>query len=222
MNNTTSIFTQLEKGIKVFKIFLFSLSLALFIGNSGWWPVFYSPIALGFAFLASAVIIIISSHAFNPIHQDGKEAAVILRFVIALALTLNAIGELYLYQLYRLGLPYDKFLHFTVAFLFVMALANYHQMHYGFSFKKAIVEAVIIVLLCSLLWEVAEYLSDTIFHTKEFGIYGERKFFDTSFDLVSDLAGVISSSLILISPVLHSVFMSTRFKSVFKVNRSLN
>lgn len=206
MDNKYYNFQCLEKVISALKYFLLAAALVLLLGQRAWWPDFYSPTAYGLAFLISAIIIVISGYAFRPAGDrdgQGRDAAIFLRFVIAFAFALNAIGELYLYQLYKIGLPFDKLLHFSASALFVIAITNYNYCNYKFTYRKALGEAIIIVLFCSLLWEAVEYLSDTVFHTKEFGIYGERKFFDTSFDLFADLIGITSSVIFLESSVLR-------------------
>lgn len=208
----------MAKSIDYMMLFLAIVSLMLLTGKREWWPGFYSPYLFGFAFLLSALMIRISSFAFRPLPGQDRAEAVFLRFVIAFSLTLNALGELYLYQLYRFGLQFDKLVHFSVAFLFVIAIANYDQAHYGFDSRKALREAVMIVLLCSILWEIAEYLSDALFNTKEFGMYGQNKFYDTLFDLIADLSGAASSSLLMVFPNTHnqSIRKIARYRAIRK------
>jgi hypothetical protein len=202
----------MAKSIDYMTLFLAIVALVLLAGKREWWPGFYSPYLFGFAFLLSALMIRISSFAFRPLSGQDRVEAVFLRFVIAFSLTLNALGELYLYQLYRFGLQFDKLVHFSVAFLFVIAIANYDQAHYGFDSRKALREAVTIVFICSILWEAAEYLSDALFNTKEFGMYGQNKFYDTLFDLIADLFGVSSSSMLMAFPNAHNRFIGRVFR----------
>ncbi|NTU99067.1 hypothetical protein HGA64_03620 [Candidatus Falkowbacteria bacterium] len=170
------------------------LSLAgalLLLGPVAWFPSYYSPHFFGFAFLLSALLIYLSKKVFDSDDERKKRSALQLRYVIMLALSLNALGELYLYQLYRFGFQYDKLIHAANSLLFVVALTSFGEVWFSWSVKKSLTVAIIIVISCGFGWEFIEFFSDLLFGTKEFGLYGQVKFTDTALDLISNFLGII-------------------------------
>ena len=190
----------LNKFVRFSFFALIIAGLALLLGNKSWWPSFYTPFFYGWAFLTSAGLIILPKYIFRTKDKCRRETLILLQAAIALALVLNALGELYLYKLYQYGIQYDKFLHFTNSFLLVVVIASFLEIWYELPFKKALGFAALAVIAGSFLWEVIEYSSDLIFKTSEFGVYGQYMFSDTLFDLLSDGLGVILSSVFLLAP----------------------
>jgi len=198
----------MSKRIKIGKIinlsiyFLIIAGLILLFGNKRWWPNFYTPIYFSITFLSSVIIIILPKFIFRTNDQCRKDSVILLQFVIAIALILNALGELGFYQLYKYGFQYDKVIHFTSSFLFVVVLTSFIEMWNNISLKRALRIGIILVLLGSILWEFFEFSSDLIFKTSEFGIYGQNKISDTIFDIIFDMIGMVTSIYFISSPKL--------------------
>jgi hypothetical protein len=174
--------------------------MVLFFGKSSWWPSFYHPGYFSIVFLSSAFFIILPKYIFKPRNECQQESIILLRTIMAIAFLLNALGELYFYQLYKHGFQYDKVIHLVIPILFVFGLTSFFVAWKNFTIKKALKISMAIVLVGSFLWEFFEYLSDLIFKTSVFGVYGQYKFSDTAYDLICDLLGVIFSSIILSIP----------------------
>jgi len=179
-------------------IYVFALiGLMFLIAPKQWWPGFYNPTFFGVTSLLSSVLIILPKLIFRAKEICDREAVTLLRTTILIALLLNGMGELYLYQLYKYGFPYDKILHFIVPFLFVIVLTSFAEVRFGAGFKYSLIIAAFFVTIGSVAWEFFEYLSDLLFKTTEFGIYGQYKFIDTSFDIIFDILGIFTSIISL-------------------------
>lgn len=193
---------KIEKFINPAVYFLIICGLILLLGKKTWWPSFYDPIFLGFAFLISAALIVLPKLIFRTDNFCKQQAVILLRFAFSVALILNALGELYLYELYKHGFQYDKLIHFFNCFLLMVVLTSFLETWYNFSFKKALTISIVLVLAGSIVWEVLEFTSDVFLKTTEFGIYGQYKTVDTIFDVLFDILGIIASSYFLQSPKL--------------------
>ena len=178
--------------------FLIIAGLILLLGKASWWPSFYNAHFLGTAFLASAGLILLPKYILRTDDQCRRDAVTKLRAAISLALILNALGELYLYELYHYGIQYDKIIHFSTSFTFVIVLTFFAQAWFRMPAKKALLLGVILVISGGFLWELLEYSSDLIFKTKELGIYGQYVVSDTVFDLLSDFFGAFVSAIVLL------------------------
>ncbi|MDP2709457.1 MAG: hypothetical protein Q8O93_05475 [bacterium] len=172
--------------------------LILLVGRENWWPDFYSPRFFSAIFFISALAVVLPKHFLKTSDDCKREAVIFLRSAVAFALTANALGELYLYQLYKYGLEYDKLIHFASVFFLTVAFTLFWHIWREAPFKQALKLAVILAIAASFLWEGFEFLSDMIFKTREFGIYGQYKLADTAWDLLSDLAGAAMGSAYLL------------------------
>jgi hypothetical protein len=180
-----------EKFINSSTVILILLGFSFLLLPEHIWPDFYSPIFFGMVDLSSAIILYAFSHFFSAKRDKCKrEAVMFVRFSIAVAMWLNILGELYLYQLYNYGIQYDKILHVISPFLFMVTITSFIEVWFGIRKKKAIFMAITIVMAGSVCWELFEYLSDKFLYTKEFGVYGQFIFTDTLFDLSFDILGV--------------------------------
>ncbi len=182
-------------------IFLLVAAVILIFGKPVWWPSFYHPVYYGASFLASIFLIMLPEYIFRTEDACRRESVVLLRTAIAITFLLNALGELYFYQLSEYGIQYDKIIHFFNAFSFVIVLTSFLRSLRNLSIRKALLISLGLVTLGSFLWELYEFSVDTVFKTAEFGANGKNKFGDTFFDIVSDFAGVALSYFILSSPV---------------------
>lgn len=184
------MFGKLQKIIDISICFLIAAGVFLLLGKNSWWPSYYSPHYFGVFFFVSSFLIILAKLVLSTKDEKRNQAAIIFQTSIVSALVLNALGELYLYQLYRYGFQYDKVLHFANALIFVISVEILGEYWYGLKFRYSLPLAVFFVIAFSFIWEISEYTVDLTFKTSEFGIYGQYKFLDTFFDLAMDFAGM--------------------------------
>jgi hypothetical protein len=180
--------------------FLAIAGVILFFSPVGWWPSNYHAQYYSLTFVVSALLIIFSKYLFKSDNRCRNESAILLQSALSIAFVLNAWGELYFYQLYKYGIPYDKIIHFANAGLFVIVLTVFMETWNKYTLQKALKSALVMVLAGSFLWEFYEFMTDLLFKTSEFGIYGQYKVSDTIFDIASDILGMIFSYYILINP----------------------
>jgi hypothetical protein len=117
-----------------------------------------------------------------------------LEKVAATGMLFNFAGEVGLYQLYRVGFPYDKVLHFGFPLLVAVALTDFFRT-FKMLPKKAIITAVGAVIAGGIVWELFEFLMDYFFNTKLFGIDGSFLVKDTAWDLICDSIGSLCGGI---------------------------
>lgn len=193
---------KIEKIINPAIYFLLISGVILLAGNKNWWPAFYAPNFFGWAFLISVFLIFLPRLIFTAQDQCQRETLILLRAVLALTLVSNALGEIYLYQLFQYGFQYDKVIHFLNSSMYLIVLASFINSWYKIPLKKALMAGVILVIAGGIAWEFLEFTVDIIFKTKEFGVNGQDVVADTTFDLISDLAGITAGYLFLRRPKL--------------------
>lgn len=191
---------KIEKLINPAAYFLIILALVLFFGKKDWWPSFYAPNFYGWAFIVSVFLIILPKLIFKAKDKCQRETLILLRAVLALILILNALGEIYFYQLFKYGIHYDKIIHFANSFMFFAVFTAFIISWYGVPLPKAVIVSVILVLISGFLWEAFEFSVDWLFKTKEFGINGQFVILDTTFDILFDSAGIATGWLALRKP----------------------
>lgn len=199
--------TKMENFTSAAVYFLLILAFVLFFGEKNWWPSIYDPHFYGWAFLTSAAFIFLPRLIFIARNQRQKETLTLLRACLAATLLLNAIGEVYFYQLYKYGLQYDKVTHFINSFLLFTALASFLISWRQFPLSKALMTSAALMFIGGFLWEFLEYGVDRLFNTKEFGIYGQYAAIDTVFDIFFDIAGIAIAFLIWREPKLACKFI---------------
>ncbi len=188
-----------EKLLK-FSIAGFLLAGLIFIlGDASWFPDFYAPKLFGIFSFISAFFIILPKFLFRSKPDElgmKKESLINFQIAVAISLILNGFGSLGLFQLYKVGFEYDKMVHFITGLIMTIAFSRLLFYRYGFSFKKAVFLSAFLMLIAGIGWEIFEFLSDFIFGTKTFGVYGAQIKRDTALDLIFDLAGIIAGALV--------------------------
>lgn len=168
-------------------------------------PQFYSPRAMGALSIIYAFFIILPALIYRlhegmdkPSLEKKKLALINLQTAVAVSVYFDGAGGLGLYELHKVGIPYDKIAHFTVTAILIIALANFVTEWYAINITKAVVVSALVVMAGGILWEVSEYSSDFLFGTKRFGIRGEDVLSDTTLDLVMDALGIAGASFLVI------------------------
>lgn len=188
-----------NKFIKVSVIFIAVISLILLIGNKDWFPNFYNPIFMGIMGIASVFIILSPRLVLNPVGDDHKKKSIdFVQDALSLILVLSSAGGIGLYQLYRYGFQYDKFLHFFVSFILVITICNFLFYWHKIHIAKTFVYIAIGVVAAGFFWELFEYLTDLCLGTQTFGFYGELVFRDTVWDMIMNAFGAIIGAIVVL------------------------
>ena len=189
----------MKKAIK-FTVAIFVIAgLILIFGKREWFPEFYRPQFMGVMAFISAFLIILPSLIFKfPDDPLKQKTLKFFQNVLITALLLNGLGALGFYNFYKIGLEYDKLLHFITPFLSVMALGRFGFNWYEWNFKKSIILSAVLVIIGGFLWELFQFLGDTFFKTQMMGYYGKFIIKDTVWDLIMNLFGITAGVLGLI------------------------
>ncbi len=180
-------------------IWLFLIAgFVLLVGDKKWFPDFYDPEFFALGSLASAFAILLPAFIFHSNDQKKKESLLNFQIALSASLMLNGAGALGLFQLYKIGFEYDKLVHFAVAFTATMALSYFLFRWHDLDFKKSVILSAMLLIFAGFVWELFEFLTDLILGTKTFGIYGMDIERDTKLDLIFDVLGAVSVSLVLL------------------------
>ncbi len=187
------------------RIIIFSLCLSgalLLTLPISFFPSFYDVRYMGFAALFGAGVIyfvprLLRVNNQNPNASTKNQAVQMLQGLLVFIITLNALGDLGLYQLYRIGFEFDKIIHFLIPFSCVLILPIFFKRRFEIRSLSAIFIAFSLSLFLGIGWELFEYLSDSLLKTHIYGVYGSDIRRDTIRDLVfgiigSSVAGLIS------------------------------
>lgn len=184
---------------------IFTLNgLVLFFGDRTWFPDFYNPKFMAMAAFVSAFLIILPPLIYKTRNDLKKQQLLnFLQISLIIVLVLNCLGALGLFQLYKTGFEYDKFIHFLVSFISMVVICCFGLQWYEWGFKKSVVLAIILVFIGGIVWELFEFLGDTFLGTQMHGHYGEFIVKDTALDMIFNALGIISG-----------IFVSTKFSKV--------
>lgn len=182
---------NMKKFVK-FSIIYFLISGFIFlIGKQEWFPDFYNPIFVGVMSFISALLIALPALLGKYFFIKDRSLTEHFQAITAFTLILSSFGTLGLFQLYKVGFQYDKLVHFIVPFLFTIEAIKIFNSKNGFIAKLII--AGLTIMMAGVAWELLEFLSDMIFKTKTWGIYGMNKWSDTKIDIVFNTFGILSA-----------------------------
>ena len=180
-----------------FSVIVFIIAgLALTLGSREWFPDFYNPIFMGSIAFVSAFLILAPQFIFCSKEEEKKEVVIKLQKFIAISLLISGIGALGFYKLYEIGFEYDKFAHFIISLLGVVVFTNFINKWYKFTIKKSLFISIGFILIVGFLWEPLELFSDWLFKTQTLGLYGEYIIKDTAIDIIMNIIGILSGSII--------------------------
>lgn len=157
---------------KLVIVFFVIAGLVLLLTDKAIWPTYYDLPYMGWASLVCALVIFLIPQRF--------------KFALAIILLLNASGDLGLYELYRSGFEYDKFIHFTSPLIATLALAHAYGLR----------RAIMIVIAGAIAWELFEFGADALIKTHLFGVFRHQIFRDTVIDFLCNIAGIAIASLL--------------------------
>lgn len=179
---------------KISLYILFSIGIVALILPSHWFPSFYDARFLGIGTIAAALMImalpkLIKVEATHAQAHKKNHAAKMFEFLLSTIFLSNALGDVGLYQLYTIGFPFDKVLHFGIPLLSVIILSLVIHQTFEIRPYHSIALASFTVMSCVIDWEFYEYSMDTIFHTRLFGVYGSQINTDTKYDIIYGAIG---------------------------------
>ncbi len=181
-------------------VILLCAGIILLIFPASWFPSFYDIRYMGVSALAYAFLIAFLPRLLrvseNEIEASRKNhAADLFQFVLAFSFFSNALGDLGLYKLYKVGFEFDKLLHFLIPFAGVVIVSIILNQRWGIRRSYAIAAAFGFIIFCSVGWEVYEYAADIVLKTHISGVYGLDISTDTKFDLFYDALGSVLGAL---------------------------
>ncbi len=122
-------------------------------------------------------------------------ASDIFQWMLIFIFLVNAIGDLGLYKLQY----FDKGLHFLFPVVAVMVFTTVIRECFLMKVPSALLISFLLLILCAVLWEVFENLSDYFFHTHIAGVNGLDIYNDTVFDLFWDCIGGLLGVVIVVA-----------------------
>ena len=138
----------------------------------------------------SVALVFIFGYSFSTNSKKQNDVVEYCQAALAVSIGLNGIGGLGLYKLYKVGIPYDKIMHFVIPVILLVFGAYFLVHRLNKTKKYAIIFMVIAIFVGSVLWEGVEVGQDRLFGTKTAGVYGEDYINDTILDIVSAIAGL--------------------------------
>jgi len=157
---------------------------------------------MGLAAFGGVATIIILPWIFGALasasdNENKKQAINLFRFLLTAAIISGTLGDLGLFQLYKIGFQYDKLIHFCNSLLGVFIGAIVLHKLFEIRLSYTIAFAFIAVILCGIGWEIFERLSDFLFRTHIAGVYASDVSNDTKFDLLFDAIGAMSGAILV-------------------------
>jgi len=165
--------------------------LILIIGKKIWFPEFYNPIFMGLMGFVSAFLVVSSRLFLKPKNQQQEKVLDMIQTGMVFGLVFSALGALGLFQLYKVGIQYDKILHFLNSFILTTIVIRSYEGWQGFGFEKSLSFSVMIVFSGGVVWEMYEFLGDTLIGTQMLGYYGQLATKDTIWDMIMNWSGII-------------------------------
>lgn len=184
-------------------LFLLLAGVILLSFDIHFFPSFYDVRYMGVASLVGASVILFIPFFFKvPLNHPNAErknhGADILQLCLTFALMNNALGDLGLYELYRVGFEYDKVVHFLTPLVLVVLLHRFFQERFDFSFQKALFFTFFLIIGGAGAWELYEYWADAVFQTHIYGVFGTDIWRDTILDLTYGTLGAIVGLLLIL------------------------
>lgn len=183
--------------IRAFYAFLIALFVVLTFSPLSWFPSFYDTRYMGLISLAGIAMVYWIYWAFvvppTDRNAEQKNAAVHrTQYLLTLFIFVSVIGDLGLYQLYRVGFQYDKVLHFAIPFVTMVLLPSLVMVRFDLTLRRAVWYVFVGLLLTGVVWEVYELTVDFLFGTSLSGMYRTAITWDTQVDVMCVAAGTIA------------------------------
>lgn len=167
-----------------------------------WFPSFYDVRYMGIGSLVEGLLIIFIPRLLRvpidaPDSARKNHAVDLFQFLLAFLVFTNAIGDLGLYQLYKVGLEFDKILHFLDPLVSAMIGFVFLRDRFDLRPAQAFSYSFALVALSGVSWEMMEFSLDRVFHSRLFGVNGVNINYDTQLDLLYDTLGALIGATIM-------------------------
>lgn len=156
----------------------------------------HHPTFLGLSSLFASLFIWLPSRLLSSNTELKKLSVIHIQASICFALIVNGAGELGLFELSRYGIPYDKIAHCVVSGLIVYILCENIFIRLRWSRTLIIIVSTFLAFWIGIAWEIFEAISDVLFETRVWGIYGEQIVRDTITDIIFNICGIVIASLL--------------------------
>ncbi len=171
-----------------------SASLLLWLLPARLIPDFYDRYYMSVASILGVAIIYVLPRLFRvasdmPGAIEKNKAVDYFQLLLTGVIFANALGEFGLYQLYKIGFEFDKFLHLGISFLSVLILPRLVEPHYGIPRMRAMWLVFLFIFCGGFVWELYEFLTDLILGTHLFGVYQGNITQDTKMDVLCNIIG---------------------------------
>lgn len=157
----------------------------------------HHPVFLGVTSLLAPILILLPFLVFRPETDRQRLAVARTSAGIAFGLLANGAGELGLFELHEYGIPYDKYAHFFVSALAGLLIGENLAAWTGLSVSRRLLFVFFGTFALGILWEGFEALSDMLFHTQIWGIYGKYITEDTRNDILGNSLGGLLAVILL-------------------------
>ena len=177
-------------------IFFVSASLLLWVLPTRLIPDFYDRYYMSVASIFGVGIIYVLPRLFRvasdvPGAIEKNKAVDYFQLFLTGVIFANALGEFGLYQLYKIGFEFDKFLHLGISFLSVLILPRLVEARYGTRRIRAMWLVFLFIFCGGFVWELYEFLTDLILGTHLFGVYQGNITQDTKMDVLCNIIGAM-------------------------------
>lgn len=167
----------------------------LVVAPLAWFPPFYDARYTGLASLLGGLIIPLIPRFFTVSKEEKKDTAVLeFQFLLTLFMIANTIGELGFFRVFQGRFQYDKLLHFGISFVSVWRMPELLERRYEIRAKRAIAITTCGIIAAGMLWEVYEFLVDSVWHTRLLGVFGSDVRPDTIADIIWNSVGAASGA----------------------------
>jgi hypothetical protein len=185
--------------IALSSVILVLAGVVLLVLPVGWFPSFYDARYSGLAALLGALVIQLIPRFFG-ISGDSEKDGPVREFQLLLTAFIigNTAGELGLFHIFHTTFQYDKLLHFGISFISAWRMPALVERRYGIKPVRALLAALIGVIIIGVLWEGYEFAVDAVWETRLHGTFGNNVRPDTIADIVSNTLGAVCGALLTI------------------------
>jgi VanZ family protein len=183
-------------------VFFVAVAFILLFGKRGWFPDFYNPNFMAgmifFAIFSVALVRIVFCVDENKKHisvQEQRHVLSVAQKILTVSWLLDAFGMFGAFQLYKVGLEYDKLLHFFNSFILTILIIYLLEKWDNWSIRKSLIFAFLIFAFCGFLVEAFEMAGDALFQTQMWGQYRQIAVYDTKWDLIFNTLGAFLAAI---------------------------
>lgn len=188
--------TENMKNVPFLSLGFVITGLVFMMAPSDYFPAYYHQELIGIVSLLTPILLGLPRWTLPIETESQKRLVAKMERNILVILLLGGAGELGLFQLYRYGLEYDKLLHFVIPWIMTASFSIIAQTWWHFPRRKALLFSAILVFGSGIVWECLEAVSDILFGTAVWGVYGNHIPEDTLKDILYNGLGIAFGSFL--------------------------